>query len=299
VININNNKMGFINESNDADIMYYIAGFISNPALTSENLFREFEIIDDIHKCADIIDDCGTESHFKTFMRGYMHNIEPQTLLYTYKLDIDLSEKNRRFVTVPFDVVNNKTIRIRDINLIDFLGTVYPIEKLTFMFPEILRCGIRRVRDDAVLPSKPNLSDVGYDLTILERVQIFNKRTALYDTGLVISPPVGYYAEIVPRSSISKSGYMLANGTGIIDPSYRGHLMIALTKVVGDAPDIILPWKCCQLIFRPQYQVMFDTIVVDDDTKRGEGGFGSSSKTSEEDRQDHMDNTNASTPDTP
>ncbi len=284
-------------DENDADIMYYIAGFISNPALTSKDV-SEFTVIDDVHKFADIIDDCVTQQHFATFVRGYMHNISPQTLSYTGKLDIDLSEKNRRFVTVPF-VHENKTVRISGVNLIDFLGTVYPIEKLTFLFPEVLRCGIRRVRDDAVLPSKPNLSDVGYDLTILERVQIFNERTALYDTGLVISPPMGYYAEIVPRSSVSKSGYMLANGIGIIDPSYRGNLMIALTKVVDDTPELVLPWKCCQLIFRPQYQVMFEDNSDKNETKRGEGGFGSSSKTKKEDRQDHMDNMSTSIRDTP
>ncbi len=158
-------------DENDADIMYYTRGTMCNPALTSKDL-SEFDVIDDIHKFADIIDDCATLQHFATFVRGYMHNISPQTLSYTGKLDIDLSEKNRRFVTVPF-VNDNKTVRISGVNLIDFLGTVYPIEKLTFLFPEVLRCGIRRVRDDAVLPSKPTLClHVGYDLTILERIQI-------------------------------------------------------------------------------------------------------------------------------
>lgn len=259
--------------------MHYMAGFLANPALTSDDLYRDFDAIPDIHVCAEIIDDCGTFANFCAFVHGYMHHISPQALAYSGKLDMDLSEKNRRFVTVPYVVINSgKTVRIRGVNVIDFLGTVYPVQKLSFLFPEVLKCGIRRTRDDAVLPGKPNLSDVGYDLTILERVRVFNERTALYDTGLVISPPMGYYAEIVPRSSVSKSGYMLANGTGIIDPSYRGNLMIALTKVVDGAPDLVLPWKCCQLIFRPQYQVMFEDEGVDE-TNRGEGGFGSSSAT--------------------
>jgi hypothetical protein len=76
--------------------------------------------------------------------------------------------------------------------------------------------------------------------------------------------------------------------------------MIALTKVVDDTPELVLPWKCCQLIFRPQYQVMFEEDTVEnenDETKRGEGGFGSSS--TKEDRRDHMDNMSTSMPDTP
>ena len=131
--------------------------------------------------------------------------------------------------------------------------------------------------DMAVLPSKVRQSDVGYDLTVIKEHKKFNSRTTLYDTGLKISVKNGFYAEIVPRSSLSKSGYMLANSVAIIDPDYTGNLYIALVKVCDDAEDITLPFRCCQLIFRPHIQA--NIIEVTDkltETDRGEKAFGSS-----------------------
>lgn len=127
----------------------------------------------------------------------------------------------------------------------------------------------------AVLPSKQKTSDVGYDLTVIKVEKHWNNQTTLFDTGIKLSVAHGYYAEIVPRSSLSKSGYMLANSIGIVDPSYRGNLFVALTKVDQSAPDIELPFRCCQIIFRKQEH--FEIVEVDslDDTERGSGGFGS------------------------
>ena len=53
----------------------------------------------------------------------------------------------------------------------------------------------------------------------------------MYDSYISVQPPEGYYFEIVPRSSISKLGYILTNSIGIIDPSYRGTLKVVLTKI--------------------------------------------------------------------
>ena len=130
---------------------------------------------------------------------------------------------------------------------------------------------------DAVIPSKAFEEDAGYDLTIIKKIKDFNSKTTLYDTGIKIEIDEGYYTEIVPRSSISKFGYILANNIGIIDNHYRGNLMIALTKIADDAPDIVFPFKCCQLIVRKQ--IFSDLYEITDDnlssTIRNDGGFGS------------------------
>ena len=132
---------------------------------------------------------------------------------------------------------------------------------------------------DAVIPSKAFEEDAGYDLTIIKKIKDFNSKTTLYDTGIKIEVDEGYYTEIVPRSSISKFGYILANNIGIIDNHYRGNLMIALTKIADDAPEIEFPFKCCQLIVRKQifsnlYEITDDNLSS---TLRNEGGFGSTS----------------------
>jgi dUTP pyrophosphatase len=138
---------------------------------------------------------------------------------------------------------------------------------------------VYKTNKDAIIPSKAFEEDAGYDLTIINKIKDFNSKTSLYDTGIKIEVDEGYYTEIVPRSSISKFGYILSNSVGIIDNHYRGNLMVALTKIADDAPDIVFPFKCCQLIIRKQisanlYEITDDTLTT---TLRNEGGFGSTS----------------------
>lgn len=98
--------------------------------------------------------------------------------------------------------------------------------------------------EDAVIPTKAHEEDIGYDLTIIKVFRCISAQTTLYDTGLAMSPPDGFYLEILPRSSLSKTGYMLSNSVGVIDPQYTGNLMVALTKVDPSMPDIELPARC-------------------------------------------------------
>jgi dUTP pyrophosphatase len=139
---------------------------------------------------------------------------------------------------------------------------------------------IRFVRDDpnAVIPTKGTPLSVGYDLTAISMAKKIGSRTFLYDTGIKVQPPGGYYTEIVPRSSLSKTGYILSNSVGIIDPDYTGRLYIALTKVDDSLPDLELPFTRCQLILRKaEFHTMRETDKLEE-TLRGDGGFGSTDK---------------------
>jgi deoxyuridine 5'-triphosphate nucleotidohydrolase len=167
----------------------------------------------------------------------------------------------------------------------DFLGTIYnEIDSNNYSFKAanynltIPKCRFIRVDNNAVVPSKENWSDVGYDLSIINKIKDLNSKTSLYNTGIKIQLDYGYYAEIVPRSSISKTGYILSNNIGIIDNSYRGNLMIALTKIADDAIEITYPFKCCQLIIKKQVYVHLEEVKDLDNTKRSDGGFGSTDK---------------------
>lgn len=120
------------------------------------------------------------------------------------------------------------------------------------------------------------MSDAGYDLTIISIYKTFSTKTKLYDTGIKLDIPNGYYVEIVPRSSISKSGYILSNNIGIIDQGYKGNLYVALTKIDDKMPDLTLPFKCCQLLIKKQiYANFIETNNELEDSNRNIGGFGS------------------------
>lgn len=216
-----------------------------------------------------------------------LRNVEP---VVSIKCDNDqMMSLVSSLLTVPFDIdLFGTTIVMRGCNAIDFMGIVAPndhrLQEWLMYNPDrnIRPCKVYTTDADAVLPSKARISDAGYDLTIIKKVTTLrnNRKTTVYDTGISIKLAHGMYAEVVPRSSISKSGYILANSIGIIDNSYTGNILIALTKIDDDAPEIALPFRCCQLIFR--HQVFVDMLEVDapfETTQRAGGGFGSTGGT--------------------
>jgi dUTP pyrophosphatase len=130
----------------------------------------------------------------------------------------------------------------------------------------------------SVTPTKAYSSDVGYDLTVFEVYKKISDKTTIYNTGIIVIPPDGYYTKIVPRSSISKTGYILSNNVGIIDSTYTGNLLIALTKVDDSMPDLKCPFTRCQLILEKCiYSEMIEVSEIPK-TKRSNGGFGSTDK---------------------
>lgn len=249
------------------------------------------KIIKDINKGVKDFGKFGDDEK-KAFIRGwyeYSHLMNENAgatdliLIRPKILDDNLITEIFDYVNIPYIRNPDKMIFKYGCSSVDFLGFLYANidNRYTIKYANhnylIPRCCFLRVDEKAVIPSKANWSDVGYDLSIIKKVKDFNSRTALYDTGIKISLDFGYYAEIVPRSSISKSGYILSNNIGIIDNSYRGNLLIALTKIADDAIEIEYPFKCCQLIFKSQVYVNMEEIKDRDldITKRQEGGFGS------------------------
>lgn len=135
-----------------------------------------------------------------------------------------------------------------------------------------------KTNKDAVLPSKNRVSDSGYDLTAISLI----KRVGdiyYYGTGIKVVPDFGWALDIRARSSISKSGYILANGVGTIDRTYLGEIIIPMRKVAHSMPDFELPAKIAQLVPRPIHHLEIQEVFSEDDlgeTNRGDKGFGSS-----------------------
>lgn len=142
-------------------------------------------------------------------------------------------------------------------------------------FQEVPTCSFIKADPDAVIPFKNRISDVGLDLTAIKKTKDINSVTIMVDTGIIVSPPLGYFSKIYPRSSLVKSGYMLANSVGIIDGTYRDTLKICLVKVDENAPEITFPFKCCQLIFEKQVFMNMEEVTSLDGTTRNLGAFGS------------------------
>ena len=154
------------------------------------------------------------------------------------------------------------------------VGVYFQMLALYFQQPVIPTLGFKLQDPTAVLPSK-RVIDVGFDLTIIDVYQTVSDNIIMFETGVALDIPVGYYVELMPRSSMSKTGYMLANSVGVIDPGFAGSLKVPLIKVDHSMPDLQLPCKIAQLILKPyvfSYGVEVDTLQP---TTRGIGGFGS------------------------
>ena len=128
----------------------------------------------------------------------------------------------------------------------------------------------------AVTPFKTHGSDSGYDLTLIKKLDSVGK-IEMYDTCLQIKPMMGYYFDLVLRSStMNKWGYSLANSVGIIDASYTGNVKVALIKLDNTKPNLILPATIVQIIPRQiQHLTPIEVFSPFDKTFRNSGGFGS------------------------
>lgn len=125
-------------------------------------------------------------------------------------------------------------------------------------------------------PTRTHDTDAGLDLHVPEEQTCLVRRGAVYtiDLGVRVAIPDGYYGQLTLRSSAGKRGLTMPHGVGIIDSGYRGNLKVLVTAI--NEPVLVAARdRICQLIILPRPTVEVKTGVVDDDTDRGQGGFGS------------------------
>ena len=129
----------------------------------------------------------------------------------------------------------------------------------------------------AQAPYKERASDSGYDLTLIRKERQHGQVT-LYGTGIQIEPDYGWYFDLVARSSIIRTGHILANSVGVIDRAYRGEVLVPVFKVDPDAPPLELPCRLVQIVPRPVVHFAVEQVDELDQSERGAGGFGSTGR---------------------
>jgi dUTP pyrophosphatase len=140
---------------------------------------------------------------------------------------------------------------------------------------------IQRHFPDMPLPGRGHPSDAGLDLTAMA-VEAVRPGVFRVDTGVSVQPPVGHYCEVVPRSSIFKTDFMQANSVGIIDPEYRGRILIMLRYLgPGDGhaqAQALVGTRIAQLLVRRLEAIEVEASDALETTVRGAGGFGSTGR---------------------
>lgn len=136
---------------------------------------------------------------------------------------------------------------------------------------------IKLLHPDAKVPTRANPTDAGLDMYSLNDHTIRNGKVSLVRTGISMAVPAGYAGFIQPRSglAVNKGVDRLA---GVIDCSYRGEVIVALTTISDDCCYIFSGDRIAQLVI--QRVELWTPQIVDelDETERGENGFGSSGK---------------------
>lgn len=137
---------------------------------------------------------------------------------------------------------------------------------------------IKKLNDNAIIPTQANKGDAGFDLyaCIENDITIPVGETVKVPTGVSIAIPDGYFGAIFARSGLAtKQGLRPANCVGVCDSAYRGEYIVALHNDSMENRVISKGDRIAQLIIMPFLSAEFNVVDELSETERGTGGFGS------------------------
>lgn len=146
------------------------------------------------------------------------------------------------------------------------------INKLIFMQIKIIN------HSDHPLPSYETIASAGMDMraNISEPIVLKTLERAMVSTGLFIELPVGYEAQVRPRSGLAaKNGITCLNSPGTIDADYRGELRVILVNLSKDDFTINNGDRIAQMVIAKHERAQWILTEQLSETERGTSGFGS------------------------
>ena len=144
----------------------------------------------------------------------------------------------------------------------------------------------KKLNSNAVAPKLGSATAAGYDLTALSK-ETDSEGNIVYGCGLAFEIPKGYVGLVFPRSSSSKTSLIMANCVGVIDSDYRGEVTAKFRKVYKENYGILVHDKekeynigerIMQLVIVRLPQIEYKEVNELSETKRGDGGYGSTGK---------------------
>lgn len=131
------------------------------------------------------------------------------------------------------------------------------------------------------LPEYSTIHSAGMDIraNLSDPIVLKPLERILVPTGLFIELPVGYEAQIRPRSGLAlKKGITVLNSPGTIDADYRGEVGIILVNLSNEEFVIQHGERICQMVIARHEHIGWETVEVLEETVRGAGGFGHTGK---------------------
>jgi dUTP pyrophosphatase len=133
-------------------------------------------------------------------------------------------------------------------------------------------------RSTHALPDYETIASAGMDLRAnLDAPVVLNPLgRAIVKTGLFIELPLGYEAQVRPRSGLAaKKGITVLNSPGTVDADYRGEIGVILVNLSNEAFTVENGERIAQLVIAKHERAQWLEADVLTETSRGEGGFGS------------------------
>lgn len=133
-------------------------------------------------------------------------------------------------------------------------------------------------RSTHALPNYESMASAGMDLraNILEPITLKPLERAIIKTGLFIELPVGYEAQVRPRSGLAaKKGITVLNSPGTIDADYRGEIGVILVNLSNETFTVENGERIAQLVIAKHERADWVEVGTLSETDRGAGGFGS------------------------
>lgn len=141
---------------------------------------------------------------------------------------------------------------------------------------------LKKLREDAVLPTRGSASAAGVDLYALPEggeVMLPPHETVMIPTGLAAALPEGTFGAVFARSGLaSRQGLRPANCVGVVDSDYRGELFIALHNDATTPRTVRRGDRIAQMVLLPYLPIEFEETDALPESLRGEGGFGSTGR---------------------
>ena len=143
-----------------------------------------------------------------------------------------------------------------------------------------MRVPFRRLRPEAKVPERAYAGDAGYDLAAAEGATLTPGGRAIISTGIAVAVPDGYAGLVLPRSGLAtKFGVSLVNAPGLIDPGYRGELLVPLVNHDREETfEVKVGMRIAQLVLVRAAEASFVAVELLEEGADGRraGGFGSS-----------------------
>ena len=139
-----------------------------------------------------------------------------------------------------------------------------------------MKIKIKKLNEKAIIPQYATEQSAGVDLCSCEYNTVPPGSWTLISTGLSIELPVGYEAQIRPRSGLAaKKGITVLNSPGTIDADYRGEIKVILYNSGVDEFIVNQGDRIAQMVIAKCEQANFEESRELSETDRGDGGFGS------------------------